>query len=133
MFSEMEFISKIFRRDEREVLKMCTLNSAQVLKEAEFIGTIEEGKKANLVVIRTDTPNMRNVRNPIKGVVRRATRNDIAAVIYEGKVVNAAGLRIQEGNRFLQPKRHKSSACCLCDGEEKDCKLYLTFPISRLI
>lgn len=88
MFSEMEFIAKIFRLDEREVLKMCTLKSAQVLKEAESIGTIEEGKKANLVVIRTDTPNMRNVQNPIKGVVRRATRNDIAAVIYEGKVVS---------------------------------------------
>ncbi|MBK5190182.1 MAG: amidohydrolase family protein [Methanosarcinales archaeon] len=86
MFSEMEFIAKIFRLEEREVLKMCTLNSAQVLKES--VGSIEEGKKANLVVIRTDTPNMRNVRNPIKGVVRRATRNDIAAVIYEGAVVS---------------------------------------------
>ena len=87
MFSEMEFISKIFHLEAREMLKMCTLNSARVLKEAESVGSIEEGKKANLVVIRTDTPNMSNVRNPIKGVVRRATRNDIAAVIYEGKVV----------------------------------------------
>jgi len=88
MFSEMEFISKIFHLEARAVLKMCTLNSAQVLKEAESVGTIEEGKKANLVVIRTDTRNMRNVQNPIKGVVRRATRNDIAAAIYEGKVVS---------------------------------------------
>ena len=88
MFSEMEIISKIFQLEAREVLKMCTLNSARVLKEAESVGSIEEGKKANLVVIRTDTPNMRNVRNPIKGVVRRATRNDIAAVIYEGEVVS---------------------------------------------
>ncbi|MHC1610508.1 MAG: amidohydrolase family protein [Candidatus Methanospirareceae archaeon] len=87
IFSEMEFISKIFRLEEREVLRMCTLNSAQVLKEAGSTGTIEEGKKANLVVIRTDTPNMRNVQNPIKGVVRRARRNDIAAVIYDGEVV----------------------------------------------
>lgn len=86
MFSEMEFISKIFRLEAREVLKLCTLNSARVLKEA--VGSIEEGKKANLVVIRTDTPNMSNVRNPIKGVVRRATRDDIAAVIYKGKVVS---------------------------------------------
>ncbi len=86
-FSEMEFISKLFQLDEREVLAMCTLNSATILREEQSIGTIEEGKKANVVVIRTDTPNMRNVRNPIKGVVRRATRNDIAAVIYEGKVV----------------------------------------------
>ena len=87
IFSEMEFISKIFRLDEREVLKMCTLNSAKVLQEGEIVGSIEEGKKANLLVIRNDTPNMKNVRNPIKGVVRRATRNDIAAVIYEGAVV----------------------------------------------
>ncbi len=87
MFSEMEFISKIFHLDERAVLKLCTLNAAQALKEEQSIGSIEEGKKANLVVIRTDTPNMSNVRNPIRGVVRRATRNDIAAVIYEGKVV----------------------------------------------
>jgi cytosine/adenosine deaminase-related metal-dependent hydrolase len=88
MFPEMEFISKIFRLEAREVLKMCTLNSARVLKEAESVGSIEEGKKANLMVISTDTQNMRNVRNPIRGVVRRATRNDIAAVIHEGKVVS---------------------------------------------
>jgi len=87
LFSEMEFISKFFQLDERDVLKMCTLNPAKILREEQSIGTIEEGKKANLVVIRTDTANMRNLRNPIKGVVRRATRDDIAAVLYEGKVV----------------------------------------------
>jgi len=87
IFSEMEFISKIFSLDEKEVLRMCTLNSAKVLKEEKFVGSIEEGKKANLLVIGNDTPNMRGVRNPIKGVVRRATRNDIAAVIFAGMVV----------------------------------------------
>jgi len=45
------------------------------------------GKKANLLVIRNDTPDMRNVKDPAKGVVRRATRNEIAAVIHEGVVV----------------------------------------------
>jgi cytosine/adenosine deaminase-related metal-dependent hydrolase len=88
MLSEMEFISKLFPLDDREVLKLCTLNAAKVLKEAESVGSIEAGKRANLVVIRTDTPNMRYVRDPIKGVVRRATRNDIAAVIYEGLIVS---------------------------------------------
>lgn len=87
MFSELEFIAKIFRLDEREVLKMCTLNSAKILNEGEFTGTIAEGKKANLLVIKNDTPNMRNVRNPIRGVVRRATRDDIAAIIKEGIIV----------------------------------------------
>jgi len=87
IFSEMEFISKIFHLEAREVLRMCTFNSAKALKEDKFVGSIEEGKKANLVVIRNDTQNMRNVRNPIKGVVSRATRNDVAAVIYEGEIV----------------------------------------------
>ncbi len=87
IFSEMEFISKIFRLEAREVLKMCTLNSATVLKEAQSIGSIEEGKKANLMVIKNDTQNMKNVKDAIRGVVRRATRNDIAAIIYEGEVL----------------------------------------------
>jgi len=89
LLTEMEFLAKFFRLDEREVLKLCTLNAARVLREADSVGTIEEGKRANLVVIRTDTPNMRHVINPIKGVVRRATRHDIGAVIYEGKMVRS--------------------------------------------
>ena len=90
LFSEMEFVSKIFRLDAREVLKMSTLGSAKVLGEEKFVGSIEAGKRANLVVVRDDTPNMRGVRvrDAVKGVVRRATRNDIAAVIYEGEVVS---------------------------------------------
>jgi len=84
IFLEMEFISKLLRLDEREILKMCTWNSARILKE-DKIGLIEEGMRANLVVIRADTPNMRDVRNWLRGVVRRATRADIGAILYEGK------------------------------------------------
>ncbi len=62
-------------------------NAALALKEEKFAGLIEEGKRENLVVIRNDTPNMRNVSNPIRGVVNRATCNDVVAIIYEGKVV----------------------------------------------
>ena len=84
MFQEMEFISKLLRLDEHEILKMCTWNSARILKE-DKVGLIEEGMSANLVVIRADTPNMRGVTNWLRGVVRRATRADIGAILYEGK------------------------------------------------
>ncbi|HDS44629.1 MAG TPA: hypothetical protein ENN68_00775 [Methanomicrobia archaeon] len=84
MLTEMEFIAKLFRLDDTEVLRMCTLNAAQVLHEAETVGVLAEGKRANLVVISTETANMRHVRDPVKGVVRRATRNDIRAVLHEG-------------------------------------------------
>ena len=86
MLTEMEFMAKLFRLDDREVLRMCTLNAAEVLQEAETVGSLEEGKTANLVVISTETANMRHVRDPVKGVVRRATRNDIRAVVHEGEL-----------------------------------------------
>ncbi|MBN1455272.1 MAG: amidohydrolase family protein [Methanomicrobia archaeon] len=89
MLTEMEFIAKLFRLDDREVLRMCTLNAAQVLQEAETIGSLEEGKRANLVVISTETANMRHVRDPVKGVVRRATRNDILAVVHDGELYHS--------------------------------------------
>ncbi len=83
IFREMEFISKLLRIDEREILKLCTWNSARIMKE-DKVGVIEEGMKANLTVIRADTPNMRWIRNWVRGVVRRATRHDIGAILYEG-------------------------------------------------
>ncbi|MGC9443947.1 MAG: amidohydrolase family protein [Candidatus Methanospirareceae archaeon] len=86
MLTEIEFIAKLFRLEDLEVLRMCTLNAASVLHEAESIGSLEEGKRANLVVISTETANMRHVRDPVKGVVRRATRNDIRAVVHDGKI-----------------------------------------------
>ncbi len=88
IFSEMEFMSKLFDVDEKDVLRMCTINGARILQEEREVGTIEEGKKANLLVIKMDSPNMRNVRNVIKGIVRRGRADDIRSVIYEGKIFN---------------------------------------------
>ncbi len=85
IFREMEFISKLLRLEEHEVLKMCTWNSAKVLRE-EDTGMIEEGKKANLLVIRADTPNMKHITNWVKGIVRRATRADIYGIVHEGEL-----------------------------------------------
>ncbi|RLG39042.1 hypothetical protein DRN79_00620 [Methanosarcinales archaeon] len=80
IFREMEFVSKIFRIDDREVLKMCTLNPAAFLSDEKW--GIEECRKANLIVLRL-SPNLRflSERNLVRGIVRRASREDIASVI----------------------------------------------------
>ena len=85
MFREMEFVSKIFRIEEREVLRMSTLNPASVFGAGEW--AVEEGKKANMLVLRF-SPNLRglNERNLVRGIVRRASRNDIAAILCGGSV-----------------------------------------------
>jgi len=80
MFREMEFVSKIFRIEEREVLRMSTLNPASIFAAGEW--AVEEEKKANMLVLRF-SPNLRglNERNLVRGIVRRASRNDIAAIL----------------------------------------------------
>ncbi|MDY6865284.1 MAG: amidohydrolase family protein [Halobacteriota archaeon] len=84
MFSECEFLSKIYSIDDRKVLMMCTLNGAKVLKRDGKIGSISEGKDANLIVVDDRSNNMMNVRDPISGIVRRARPGDIKATVKEG-------------------------------------------------
>jgi len=117
IFHEMEFISKLLRLDEREILKMCTWNSARILKE-DKIGLIEEGMRANLVVIRADTPNMSGVRNWMRGVVRRATRADIGAMRFYTKV-NLLNL-------FYVPSSQDSKYLC-CSGVSSSISISIDF------
>ena len=92
MFAECEFLSKIIVHNDRKVLKMCTLNGAKVLKRDGEIGSISEGKVANLIIVDDRSNNMVGVRNPISGIVRRARPGDIKATIHEGSfVVNNGG------------------------------------------
>jgi cytosine/adenosine deaminase-related metal-dependent hydrolase len=83
MFSECECISKLFLRDDVQALKICTMGGANVLKE-DSIGSIEEGKRANIMVINDESYNMHGVKDPISGVVRRARADDVLATIHEG-------------------------------------------------
>lgn len=83
IFSEMEFISKIFLHDDVSTLRMFTESNAEILKEN--CGVIAEGKIANLVVLNEKSNNIKNVSNLISGAVRRARPDDIVSVIYKGK------------------------------------------------
>ncbi|MDY6966873.1 MAG: amidohydrolase family protein, partial [Halobacteriota archaeon] len=87
IFSECEFMAKVFLHDDRKVLKISTLNGAKVLKRDGEIGSISEGKVADIIVIDDRSRNMVGVRNPIAGVVRRARPDDIKAVIHKGNLV----------------------------------------------
>ncbi len=86
MFSEIEFLAKIFLHDDRKVFKMGTLNGAKIIHKDKEIGSILPGKKANLVVINKKSDNMRGVKNPLSGIVRRARPDDIVALVYEGNL-----------------------------------------------
>ena len=79
MFSELEFISKIYRLDARTVLRMATLNGAKIVKAGG--GVLAEGQPARILVLRKDSPNLKHVRDILKAVVNRAGVGDVAAVV----------------------------------------------------
>ncbi len=95
LFREMDYTSRILRALERDpsavsskdIFKMATINSAKALKLGKEIGTIEEGKRADAVFIRTNTKNLESIKDPINAIVHRVRPDDIQAVMINGEIV----------------------------------------------
>ncbi|HYA32641.1 MAG TPA: amidohydrolase family protein [Candidatus Bathyarchaeia archaeon] len=84
MFAEMEFTAKAFLHDDRKVLEMATLNNARILGVANELGSIDLGKRANLLVINDRSNNLFGIKNVVSSVVRRARPDDIALLTQGG-------------------------------------------------
>jgi len=51
------------------------------------VGTIEAGKKADIIIVDTNTPHMTPIYNPYSQLVYSATGGDVRDVIINGRVV----------------------------------------------
>jgi len=81
MFAEMEFMSKIFSIEDRQVFKICTLNGSFVMGP-NSTGSIEKGNKANLMILNGNSNNLAGTKNPVSGITRRARPDDILSVLH---------------------------------------------------
>jgi len=79
MFREMAFTEKISDASSRELLAMATVNGAEIA--GLNCGVVEEGRDAELLVLDGDSPNLSGIRDPVRGVVRRAGVSDIKDVV----------------------------------------------------
>ena len=75
-----------------QVLEMATINGARALGLADEIGSIEKGKKADLILLDLDTPRMTPLffgkhSNLISNIVYSAQSGDVDTVVIDGKVV----------------------------------------------
>lgn len=70
-----------------EVMRMATLDGARTLGLENKIGSIEVGKKADLVLINLKKPNTIPTYNPISSIVYAANQENVESVIIDGKVV----------------------------------------------
>ncbi|EMA29989.1 amidohydrolase family protein [Haloarcula japonica] len=82
MFREMEFTAKLYDLSAREVLRMATVNGAEIAGLGG--GLIKTGQPARLLVLDGDSDNLSGARNPVRAVVRRAETADVRRVVRPG-------------------------------------------------
>ena len=99
LFLEMDTVAKIHKAktldptvmDAQTVLKMATIMSAQALGLESFIGSLETGKKADLIIVDTAQPHLTPMYNPVSHMVYAARGSDVTTVIINGTVVMKEG------------------------------------------
>jgi len=73
------------------VLEMATIRGAEALLLDRAIGSIEPGKRADLVCYDLNTPEWRPLLNPLNNLVYAATGASVRTVIIDGRIVLDGG------------------------------------------
>ncbi|MGA2404007.1 MAG: amidohydrolase [Syntrophobacteraceae bacterium] len=95
LFSEMGFaakVHKVFRKDPlacpaEQALRMATLGGASALGLAHEIGSIEPGKKADLIALSLDQPHLTPMYDPVSHIVYAARGSDVRFVWVDGRQI----------------------------------------------
>ena len=70
-----------------EIVHMATINGARALQLDHLIGSLEVGKRADLIVLDADSPSLTPNFNPHTTIATSVTRADVVHVLVDGKVV----------------------------------------------
>ena len=106
LFEEMRqaaLVAKLRREDPAvlpawTVLEMATIGGARALGFADSIGTLEPGKRADLIIVDLDRPHLwpfhrseADFGNLVENLVYSARAGDVVGTIVDGKVLMANG------------------------------------------
>jgi len=73
-----------------ETLKMATVNGAKALG-MPYIGTVEEGKKADLIMIDLEKPHLKPLHNICSALVYSAQGSDVCMTMVDGRILYQNG------------------------------------------
>ena len=68
-------------------LEMLTINGAKSLSMNKYLGSIEIGKKADIVLFDTLRPEWRSLFNPVNNLIYSADGRSISEVIIDGRII----------------------------------------------
>jgi 5-methylthioadenosine/S-adenosylhomocysteine deaminase len=95
LFQEMDSAAKLHKVHRLDptvmpssvVLEMATLGGARVLGLEKEIGSLEVGKKADIIILDLNRPHLQPVYNIVSQLVYSAVGADVRDVIIDGKLV----------------------------------------------
>ena len=95
MMNEMKFaalINKIHKLDPvavsaRSALRMATINGAQALGLGDEIGSIEVGKRADLVLVDLKKPHFTPLHDVVSHLVYSGVGSDVDTVLVDGEIL----------------------------------------------
>jgi 5-methylthioadenosine/S-adenosylhomocysteine deaminase len=70
-----------------EVLKMATINGAKALGLGENVGSLQVGKKADVMLVDLSKPHLKPLHNTYASIVYSARGSDVDTVIVDGKIL----------------------------------------------
>ncbi|HEN21272.1 MAG TPA: amidohydrolase [Desulfobacteraceae bacterium] len=95
LFTEMDTAAKLHKietmdptvLDSFTVLKMATIEGARALGLEDVTGSIEKGKKADIIIVDINKPHLTPMYNPYSHLVYSARGNDVSHSIINGRLV----------------------------------------------
>ena len=115
LFSEAGFaarLHKVFRKDAlacpaETALRMATTGGASALGLQDDIGSIQPGKKADLVALDLDQPHLTPLYDPVSHIVYAARGSDVRFVWVDGRLVvkDRQVLTVDESEIISEAKR----------------------------
>ena len=69
------------------ILRMATIDGARALGLEKSIGSLEVGKKADIILVNLEEPHLTPIHDPYATIVYSASGSDVDTVIVDGEVV----------------------------------------------
>ena len=95
LFTEMDMAAKLQKvrtmdptvMDAVTVLRLATIQGAAALGMGDITGSLEIGKKADIIIVDTEKPHLTPLYNPFSHLVYAARGNDVSHSIINGRLV----------------------------------------------
>jgi len=95
LFTEMDTAAKLHKvycmdttvMDAVTVFRMATIEGARALGLEHYAGSLEAGKKADIIILDTRKPHLTPLFNPFSHIVYAARGNDVSHTIINGRIV----------------------------------------------